>query len=412
MAPDPSSRADRSAIPTRARRLHRTLFGDGRGWILVAVAVGWLLSIGMRLVFPALLPAVRAAFDMDLTTAGVLLTAMWGAYAVGQLPGGVLGDRIGERNTMVASTILGTATILVVAVSTGVASFFAGTVLFGLATGLYATTRFTVITDVYPERDATALGLTSAAGNVGTTVLPVVAGVLAAALGWRVGFGFAIPALLATTVGLWLVVPRTTSGRTTGGDPPLETARRVLHGVSSREMLLVGVAMLLMSTIYQGFTGFYPTYLVVEKGLSGRTASTLFGLFFGMGILIQPLSGAASDRIGARRTMAGANALTVLALSALPFVRGFVPLVLMTVALALQLAFWPVAQAVAIDALPTEIQGSGFGLLRTAYLVVAAFGPTLVGVMGDAGRFDGAMFLLAGFAALAALAVSRLPRRG
>lgn len=397
-------------VAGRLRRTYLALGGDGRGWILAAVATGWLLSIGMRLVFPALLPTVRAAFGMDLTTAGVLLTLMWGAYALGQLPGGVLGDRIGERDTMVASMIIGTGTIVVVAASTGIPSFFAGTVLFGLATGLYATTRFTVVTDVYPDRDATALGLTSAAGNVGTAVLPVVAGALAAAVGWRVGFGFAIPAFLVTTVGLWVVVPRVTSERA-GGGSPLRAARAVAARVATREMALIGSAMLLMSVIYQGFTGFYPTYLVVEKGLDQGVASTLFGLFFAAGIVVQPLAGTVSDRIGSRATMAGANGLTVFTLAALPFVRGTLPLAVLTVLVALQLGFWPVAQAFAIGSLPAEIQGSGFGLVRTAYLTVAAFGPTLVGALGDAGRFDGAMFLLAGFAGVGALVAVLLPER-
>lgn len=400
-----------ASVASRIRGAYLALGGDGRGWILAAVATGWLFSIGMRLVFPALLPTVRAAFGMDLTTAGVLLTLMWGAYALGQLPGGVLADRIGERDTMVASTLLGTGTIVVVAVSTGVPSFFAGTVLFGLATGLYATTRFTVVTDVYPDRDAMALGLTSAAGNVGTVVLPVLAGFLAAAAGWRVGFGFAVPAFLATTVGLWFVVPRTTSERA-GGGSPLRVAREVAGKLASREMTLIGSAMLLMSLIYQGFTGFYPTYLVVEKGLDQGAASTLFGLFFAAGIVVQPLAGAVSDRVGSRATMACANGLTVFTMGALPFVGGTVPLAVLTVLAALQLGFWPVAQAVAIGALPDEIQGSGFGLLRTAYLTVAAFGPTIVGALADADRFDGAMFLLAGFAAAGALVAVSLPGRG
>jgi len=87
-----------------------------------------------------------------------------------------------------------------------------------VATGLYATTRFTVLADVYPDRAATAIGISPSAGNVGTVLLPVALGGAAAALGWRAGFGAAIPLFAAAAVGLWLAVPGRTSAAGSDGD--------------------------------------------------------------------------------------------------------------------------------------------------------------------------------------------------
>ena len=91
----------------RVRTAADDLRGDGRGWVLVVVAVGWALAIGVRLVFPALLPAVRRSFGMSLSTAGLLITVLWGAYASMQFPGGILADRYGERAVLVAAIALG-----------------------------------------------------------------------------------------------------------------------------------------------------------------------------------------------------------------------------------------------------------------------------------------------------------------
>ena len=94
---------------SRVRTVASDLRGDGGGWVLVAIAVGWALAIGARLVFPALLPAVRRSFGMSLSAAGLLITVLWGAYASMQFPGGILADRYGERAVLVAAIALGDA---------------------------------------------------------------------------------------------------------------------------------------------------------------------------------------------------------------------------------------------------------------------------------------------------------------
>lgn len=45
---------------------------------------------------------------------------------------------------------------------------FVGTIAFGLATALYGPIRFTILTDVYAEKVGSAIGLTLAAGSLGT----------------------------------------------------------------------------------------------------------------------------------------------------------------------------------------------------------------------------------------------------
>ncbi|WP_255197803.1 MFS transporter [Halorarius litoreus] len=384
------------------------LRGDGRGWLFVVVTVGWLFAIGTRVVFPALLPQVRAALALDLTTAGLVLTALWVAYAVSQFPGGVLGDRFGERAILAASAAVATGGLVLAAVAPDLRVFVAGTVVFGVGTGLYSTPRMTVLSDVYPRAAATAIGVSQAAGNVGTAALPVVAGLLAAtALGWRGGIGFAALPFAAVVAGLWLTVPRRTSSAAV---PDAERSfRSMLGGILRPGPLLVFAVMLAMSVVYQGFTSFYPTYLVTEKGLSNGTAALLFGLFFATGVVIQPLMGTASDRIGTRVALVGCVVTTTGALVVLTLADGLLVLVPLTVLLGVQLGFWPVVNAHAITLLPTAVQGSGFGLIRTAYLLLAATAPAGIGALADAGLFDEAFLLLAVSAGVALVFVLRLP---
>ena len=368
------------------------------------------MSIGVRLVYPALLPSIRADLEFDLTTAGLVVTVLWACYALMQFPGGLLADRIGERAVLTASTALTGVGIGIVVLSSGAVSFFLGTVATGFGSGLYATTRATVLSDIYPERSGTAMGFIQAFGNVGTTVLPPIAGFLTVLVSWRLGIGFLLPIVVGVVVALWLVVP----ARTSGGDSVVErlsweTIEQLKTGLGNRTVLLVTVSMFLVSVVYQSFTGFYPTYLVLEKGFSEGRAALLYGGFFAVGIVLQLVSGSSGDAIGMRWTLTASLAAATAGLALLPFAAGLPAIILLSGLLSAQLAFWPVVNAYTIEVMPDEMQGTGFGLVRTVYLLSASGGPVIIGRFGDAGMFDTAFLLLAVIAAIALLLCRSLP---
>jgi len=64
-------------------------------------------------------PLVLVAFDTTKSPVGLALGGMWAAYALAQFPGGVIGDRFGERSALVAAlagTALGRAALAVAVV--------------------------------------------------------------------------------------------------------------------------------------------------------------------------------------------------------------------------------------------------------------------------------------------------------
>jgi MFS family permease len=403
----------RRVLPSGVGATVEALRGDGRGWVLLAVSVGWLLGLGIRLVFPAVLPHIRAEFGMDLPTAGLLLSALWVGYALMQFPGGLAADRFGERTALVVGLVVTTFGVVGVVAAPGVRSFFLGTVLVGLGVGLFGTTRITILSDVFPERSGTAIGFNQAAGNVGTTVMPSVAGFLAVFVGWRWGFGVALPFFAVVTVLLWTTLPgRTSTPAAFDGRDLGASLRHLRRAVSHPSVVFATVTMMLASFIYQGFTGFYPTYLDTQKGLDAELAATLLGVFFATAIVVQPVAGMVRDRVGARRTLVGILLSTALLLGVLPFARGLPALVALTVLLSVQLAFWPVGNAYVVDVVPDDIQGTTVGLSRTVFLLVGAAGPTFVGVAADAGGFDEAFLALAAMALVGVVPASRLGAAG
>ncbi|MEF8790760.1 MAG: MFS transporter [Haloarculaceae archaeon] len=372
---------------------------DGPGWVLLTVSLGWFLTLGVRVVYPALLPQVTAEFGVGNATAGGFIGLMWTTYALLQFPGGALADAVGERLVLAGSVAVTAGAVVAIVLSDTLELFVLATVLLGLGTGFYGTTRLTVISAVYDRMETTAISVSQAAGNVGNVVLSAGAGLVSVSLGWRWGFGYLLPVLGLTAVGLWTVVPRRASTRT-DDEPFRRTMGRVAAAVRTPRVLAVTLLLSLNMFLYQSLTGFLPTYLVAEKGLDPGTAATLFSLFFASAIGLQFLSGVVADRLGNRVAIAGFVGASVPAFVLLTVVESLPALVGVVLLLSCLLGAMPPVNAAGLGSLPAEIRGSGFGLLRTGYIAVGAAGPPTVGLLADAGRFDGA-FLLLGAVALA-----------
>ncbi|MFC6939057.1 nitrate/nitrite transporter [Salinirubellus sp. GCM10025818] len=383
----------RSAVAGIATDLRR----DGSGWLLLAVSLGWFLTLGVRVVYPALLPQVTAEFGVDNATAGGFIGLLWTTYALLQFPGGALADAVGERLVLAGSVVLTLGAVCAIVLSDTLGLFVLATVLLGLGTGLYGTTRLTVISAVYDRMETTAISLSQAAGNVGNVVLSAGAGLVSVYLGWRWGFGYLVPLLLVSAVGLWIVVPRRAS--TEAGDESFRrTMRKVAAAIRTPRVLAVTALLAVNMFLYQSVTGFLPTYLVAEKGVGPGTAATLFSLFFASAIGVQFLSGVVADRLGNRVAIAAFVGVSVPAFVLLTVVESLPALVVVVLLLSCLLGAMPPVNAAGLAALPPEIRGSGFGLLRTGYIAFGAAGPPTVGLLADAGRFDGAFLVLGAIA--------------
>lgn len=373
------------------------LRSDGRFPTLVTIAAAWFLALGMRLVFPSVLPHLRADLGIDNATAGLLVTLLWTSYALMQFPSGLLADRVGERRVLVGSMAFGAGAVFVLWAVGGLGGAVVGMVLYGAGTGFFATPRVMVISEVYAGRVATALGVVFASGNVGNTVLPALAGVLAASLGWRAIFLAAAPLFVCAAVGLRLAVPDTSPGSARGRDADGGGGVAAAAGELRRRPVQFATAVLILfGFAYQGLVGFLPTYLVDAKGIASETASLLFGGFFASGLVAQLASGTLADAYGRKRMLVATLAVTVVTLAALTVATSLPALAALACLLGVQLGFWPVVNAYAYDALSGDARGGGFGFIRTVYLCLGAAGPLVVGTVFDANRYDAGMLLLAG----------------
>lgn len=397
------------AVLTAVRREAIALLGEGKGKILGPVAVCWGLLIGARMIYPVMLPYFQESFDLTLATAGLLVTVLWLGSALGQLPSGVLTDRYTERALMVASTVTVAGGLSVVVVAPTALVVFLATALVGIGLSLYPIARITILTETYPDRLGSALGVTMATGDLGQTVLPPLAGVIAAAFAWQLGFGFVIPLLLALGVTLRLALPGSSTNDTAGTELSPGRLRYVLSELYNPALIFMTVVLFLFIFIWQTFSAFYPTYLADEKGLSGPVAGTLFGMFFAFGVVIKPLAGSAYDRIGMRWSLVAVLAGPVGGLVLLPFVEGFWPLVAITALVSTMLGTGAITQSYLSELFPDDMRGTGLGAVRTTAATLGATGPVLFGVVAERGYFDEGYLVLAVIMVVVILLTLRMP---
>jgi predicted MFS family arabinose efflux permease len=391
------------------------LRGEGRGWLLLSVAVGWFFVLGMRFVVPGILPTITDDFTVSASEAGLAVTVLWVTYAAMQFPAGYFADRLGERVLLVAGLLVSAVGLVSYTFTPTFGLFVLATGVFGLGSGLYGPPRGTVISKTYDDNDGAAFGLMLAAGSVGAAALPAAAAVAVTSVGWRTAVGVVAPVFFLSAAAVWWAVPDTrfrADGEGDGADRSMSDAvRAAAAAVRDRRIALAVAGATLMLFAFQAATAFLTTYLTATGRFTQGTAGAVLGVFFLVGAASQFAGGGLADRFGTPRVLVGIGAASVVPLAALPLVEGRLALGVVGALVGVRMAVGPVSNAYIIALLPDDVQGTAWGALRTGFFIVGSFGSTVVGYMADAGLFDLAFYMLAGITAVGASVYVFLPER-
>ena len=395
------------ALPSLRQEIG-VLWAEGKGKKLIAIALGWGLLNGTRMIYPVLLPSLSESFGLTLTTAGLLVTLIWVTYAVGQVPSGILADRYGERTILTTGLVIVAGAVSLVVLAPTTWSLFAATGLIGVGLSLYPVARITALSDLYPDRIGRVLGITMAAGDTGQTVLPLVAGILIG-LTWQMGLVFVVPLLVVVAIAVWRVLPSTISSDTASTELSLQRAMTVFRELYRPTLVIMAIILFLYIGVLQTFSAFYPTYLINEKGFSSTRASALFSLFFAFGIAAKPLAGVAYDLIGIRRSLPIVLGGAIIGFALLPFLSDFWLLAGDTVLISSMLGSGAITQSYLSETIPPEIEGTGLGAVRSSASLLASTGPVLFGAVAERGFFDEGYLSLALLMGVVTLLTLRLP---
>jgi len=376
------------------------LWADGKGKSLASIAAAWGILVGVRMVYPVIIPHLQSSYGFSLTISGLLVSSLWFFGSIGQLPGGVLADKYNERTLLVVSIGTVSVALSAVALSTSLAVLFLATAVWGLGHSLYPIARITLLSDLYSDRLGSALGVTMAVGDSGQTILPPIASFLAATIAWQAGLGVAVPFLLVIGVVLFVVLPVQRTPDTGSSDDHLAQMRGILRQLKDPDLGAMTLILFLYLFIWQSFTAFFPTYLTTIKGIPTSTASLMFGFFFAVGILAKPLGGAAYDAFGMRWSLIGVLSPAFFGFILLTVVDGVLSLFVVTAFISIMLGSGAITQSYLADSFSAELQGTGLGVIRTLTATLGAGGPIVFGAVADNGYFVEGYLALAGVMAV------------
>lgn len=359
---------------------------------LACVAVLHGINHSYSIILGPLNEELRAYFGTDAISAITSLTTTYLAvYAASNLLFGFLSRRFSARRLLVFGALLNAAAVASFA-RVGPAHIRYMHLLWavaGIGGGVYHPVANALVTRLYSDRKGWALGITGIGASMGFTFGPALTGLLSKTLGWtwqEICAAVALLGVLSAAAALSLIgdlpplddtetqAGREASSGETGVGPPVALLAAMLAPV----VLAAGLREVSTWSV-KDLSDFYLT-----KAFAGRveTAWYLFLLFL-PGIVIQPLAGAVSDRVGRR-----ALATAALALHAFGTVLiGLVPQHLLFLSFLVlgvgQAASVPTIEAIVADHTTARNRGVVFGFLVTAGLGMGALGPLLTGLLVD-----------------------------
>jgi len=450
--------------------------GPRAGWTLAIVSIALFMTALDNLVVGVALPSIRADFGGSLEALQWTVNGYTLAFAVFLLTGAALGDRFGRKRMFVVGLSIFTGASALAALAPSIEALIATRALQGLGAAIVLPLTLTLLSEAVPaDRRGMALGVWAGVSGLGVAMGPLVGGAVVEGISWQWIFWLNVP------VGLALIVPaRRLLTESYGPNEQLDLPGLVLGGAgllgvtfgivradalgwTSATVLgaiVAGVALLAAFLAWEARAPqpMLPPRLFRSRGFSA-TNGLSFAMFFGtfgaifllsqffqaaqglgpleaglrtlpwtaMPMLVAPLAGLLSDRIGSRPLMVAGLALQSVAIGWLavvsapetPFGELVAPFALAGTGMAL--VFAPSASAVLASVRP-EQAGQASGATNTIREVGGVLGVAVLasvfsanGSYADPQAFtDGvtaALPVAAAVLALGAVAALLVPRR-
>jgi predicted MFS family arabinose efflux permease len=264
-------------------------------------------------------------------------------------------------------------------------TFFVFTVaalVMGTGNGLFFSPASSLISRLYDEYGG-PLSMITAGGTFAGITYSAVGSAVAVQFGWRLAvFGSALAIVLFIMIAIWqLPSPETVATRRTIRESI--GLKRLQSLLARRSILYTIVIATLVGFTFQAIATFYTTFLVEYRSVGLRQAGLLLAAIFGLSSVAQPVAGTLSDTFSRDLAIATSVALATVGLTTLLAVPGRSGLLVGTFILGLGIAWPGPLQARIMDQFSDERSGSGFGMLRTIYLLLASMANVIVGVTAD-----------------------------
>ncbi len=380
------------------------LIGIGHG------ATHWIAQT-----FLILLPAITKDLGLSYFEAGLLVSILHVSAFAANLGSGVIVDVTGRKVIFqILSLVVGAAALACFGLTGLYGVLAALVVLIGATNNLWHPPAIAYIAEHYGSIRGYALAIHATGASVGDMVAPLAAGALLATYGWsQVAAINAVPVFVAAAVLGYFLLPRDRpaagAGRARPG--PGDYKAGLLKLVRRRAVLGLCLMAALRSMAQTGLLVFLPLFLSDVLGVSPVVMGiAITGMHLG-GVIVSPIAGMLSDRIGRRPVVMGGLGASTALIVALTFIADQTIFVASVSVLGFVLyAVRPVIHAWMMDLAPADMRGSATSLLFGTQSALSVLIPVIGGAVADAYGLRDVFYLIAGIMLLANLAVFALPR--
>ncbi|MFI0721615.1 DHA2 family efflux MFS transporter permease subunit [Streptomyces sp. NPDC021224] len=446
------------------------------GWALLITSVAGFMAALDNLVVTTALPSIRkdlggALSDLEWTVNAYTLT-----FAVLLMFGAALGDRFGRRKLFLTGLTIFTGASAAAAMAPGINELIAARAVQGVGAAIMMPLTLTLLTAaIPPERRGAAYGIWGAVNGMAVASGPLIGGSLTEHISWQWIFWLNVPlgVLLLPLARLRLAESTAPGARLDGRGTALIslglfgivfalvnanehgwTSARVLsgliagsvlvaafvrHGMTARQPMLpmrffrrrafsaINAATMLMFVGMFGSIFLLSQFLQTVLGYSPTEAGLRMLPWTGMPMIVAPIAGYLSDRVGGRPVVAAGLALqaiglgwfAVIASPDVSYATQLPSLIISGVGMAL---YFPASTSLGMSSVEPHEQGIASGASNALREIGGALGVALMGSIFAAygGYTSGAAFvdglvpaLWVGAATLtvAFLAALALPRR-
>src|SRR5262252_6187667 len=174
----------------------------GQRRTLLAASMGWALDAFDAMLYSLVLAMLMRDLGMSKTTAGWLGTLTLLASGIGGLLFGLLADRMGRKQALMASILTYSACSFASGLATGIAMLAVARFVLGLGMGGEWNTGATLVAETWPtELRAKAISIVQSSWALGFAAAALVAGPVSRFFGWRAVF---FAGILPAVVTLWI----------------------------------------------------------------------------------------------------------------------------------------------------------------------------------------------------------------
>jgi len=384
----------------------------GRPILMLTLAtLGFAVNFWAWALLSPLGPRFKELLSLSASQLALLVAVPVIVGSIGRIPVGALTDRFGGRVMFPLISLISIVPVLYIGIAGqgSLASLLVGGFFLGIAGTVFAVGVPFVNAWFPPERRGLAIGIFGA-GMGGTAISALTTVKLVKANGSATPFIITAIVLAIYSVIAWLVM-RDAPGRT------IPAAPLMTRLAATAKLTITWQACILYAVAFGGYVAFsvyLPAYLQAAYGLEQADAANKMAGFVLLAVLMRPIGGWLSDKIGPLPILTAVFSVVTLAAVVLSFTPSLMPLGTITfLIMAAALGAGSGATfALVAQVAPADKVGSVTGLVGAAGGLGGFVPPLLMGfIYGQYGSYALGLILLAVVAALTAILTVTVVRR-